>query len=100
MSPSRRPVTKLLWSINRKQVPYLPLPSESSTEKGRHLYIPILRSGWFKLPGTGTLQFQKTASKIFNAFFRVADPDPSWIRIQSGQWIRIRIRNPDPDPGG
>ncbi len=31
---------------------------------------------------------------------RVADPDPDWIRIQSGQWIRIRIRNPDPDPGG
>ncbi len=27
---------------------------------------------------------------------RVADPD--WIRIQSGLWIRIR--NPDPDPGG
>jgi hypothetical protein len=26
---------------------------------------------------------------------RVADPDPDWIRIQSGQWIRIRIRNPD-----
>jgi hypothetical protein len=22
------------------------------------------------------------------------------IRIQSGQWIRIRIWNPDPDPGG
>ncbi len=29
---------------------------------------------------------------------RVSDPD--WIRIQSDQWIRIRIRNPDPDPGG
>jgi hypothetical protein len=29
---------------------------------------------------------------------RVSDPD--WIRIQSGQWIRKRIRNPDPDPGG
>ncbi len=29
---------------------------------------------------------------------RVADPDPDWIRIQSGQWIRIR--DPDPDPGG
>ncbi len=27
---------------------------------------------------------------------RVADPDPDWIRIQSG----LRIRNPDPDPGG
>ncbi len=31
---------------------------------------------------------------------RVADPDPNWIRIQSGQWIRISIRNPDPDLGG
>jgi hypothetical protein len=33
---------------------------------------------------------------------RVVDPepDPYWIRIQSGLWIRIRIRNPDPDPGG
>jgi hypothetical protein len=30
----------------------------------------------------------------------VADPNPNWIRIQSGQWIRIRIRNPDPDPRG
>jgi hypothetical protein len=29
---------------------------------------------------------------------RVSDPDG--IRIQSGQWIRIHIRNPDPDPGG
>ena len=28
----------------------------------------------------------------------VLDPDPDWIRIQSGQWIRIR--NPDPEPGG
>jgi hypothetical protein len=28
----------------------------------------------------------------------VSDPDSDWLRIQSGQ--RIRIRNPDPDPGG
>jgi hypothetical protein len=27
---------------------------------------------------------------------RVSDPDPYWIRNQSGQWIQIRIRNPDP----
>jgi hypothetical protein len=28
------------------------------------------------------------------------DPDPDWIRIQWGPWIRIRIRirNPDPSP--
>jgi hypothetical protein len=30
---------------------------------------------------------------IFNS---VLDPDPTLILIQSGQWIRIRIRNPDP----
>ncbi len=30
---------------------------------------------------------------------RAADPNPNWIRIQSGQWIRIRISIPDPDPG-
>jgi hypothetical protein len=28
------------------------------------------------------------------------DPYPDWIRIQWCPWIRIRIRNPDPDPGG
>ncbi len=28
---------------------------------------------------------------------RVANPDPNWIRIQSGQWIRIR--NPDSESG-
>jgi hypothetical protein len=31
---------------------------------------------------------------------RVADPDPYWIRIQSGQWIRIRIRIRNPDKEG
>ncbi len=29
---------------------------------------------------------------------RVSDPDLYWTRIQPGQWIRIRIWNPDPDP--
>jgi hypothetical protein len=28
----------------------------------------------------------------------VADPNPYWIRVQSGKWIRIRIPNPYPDP--
>jgi hypothetical protein len=28
----------------------------------------------------------------------VSDPNPDWIRILSGEWIRIRIRNPDKDP--
>jgi len=27
----------------------------------------------------------------------ISVPDPDWIWIQSGPWIRIR--NPDPDPG-
>jgi hypothetical protein len=28
--------------------------------------------------------------------FKVADPDPNWIRIQSGQWIRIQEGKNDP----
>jgi hypothetical protein len=28
------------------------------------------------------------------------NPNPDCIRIQWGPWIRIRIRNLDPDPGG
>ncbi len=31
---------------------------------------------------------------------RVSDPDPDWIRIQSGQWILIWIGIGNPDPGG
>jgi hypothetical protein len=30
---------------------------------------------------------------------KMLDPDPYWTRIKSGQLGRIRIRNPDPDPG-
>ncbi len=37
---------------------------------------------------------------LFTCTARVADPALNWIRIQSGQWIRIRIWNADPDPGG
>ncbi len=48
-------------------------------------------------PGQGG--FRQTGT-LHTHTSRVADPDPIWIRIQSGQWIRIRIRNPDPDPRG
>ncbi len=33
-------------------------------------------------------------------YFEMCVSDPDWILIQSGQWIQIWIRNPDPDPGG
>jgi len=39
-----------------------------------------------------SLFFKVTVSHSAAAVFQ--------IRIQSGQWISIRIRNPDPDPGG
>jgi hypothetical protein len=38
--------------------------------------------------------YYSVISTVAFARVRVADPDP----IQSGPWIRIR--NPDPDPGG
>jgi hypothetical protein len=58
------------------------------------------------LPGTLFLFIFKF-SGLFSNFYEMVhmtsrvvdpDPDPDWIRIQSGLWIRIR--NPDPDPGG
>jgi hypothetical protein len=35
-------------------------------------------------------------------WFSAVDSDPDGFRIPLGPWIRIqiRIRNPDPDPGG
>jgi hypothetical protein len=55
--------------------------------------------------------FAKKMFRICSAAFRisdpecrVADPDPypdlDWIRIRSGQWIRLLIRNQDPDQRG
>jgi hypothetical protein len=45
-----------------------------------------------------TIIFMNRLEIFCSDLFRVSgpDPDPYWIRIQSGQWIR----NPDPDPGG
>jgi hypothetical protein len=39
------------------------------------------------------LQGMKVQHVRCHCVYRVADSDPNWIRIQSGQWIRIRIRN-------
>jgi hypothetical protein len=40
-------------------------------------------------------------SLVHSLITRVADPypDPDWIRIQSGQWIRIRNLDPDSQSG-
>ncbi len=37
-------------------------------------------------------------NKNIGSVDRVEDPDPDWIRIQSGQWIRIRIEEGKNDP--
>ncbi len=37
---------------------------------------------------------------VYRRQFRFTMDTVYRIRIQLGQWIRIRIRNPDPDPGG
>ncbi len=44
------------------------------------------------------IRIRQDKGQNYLTFNRVADPDPDWIRIQSGHWVRIR--NPDPDPGG
>jgi hypothetical protein len=39
--------------------------------------------------------FKSVVDRVVDPYL---DPDPYWIRIQSGLWIRIW--NPYPDPGG
>ncbi len=46
--------------------------------------------------GLGPLEMDGQDGEQSAPVGRVADPDPDWIRIQLGRWIRIRIRNPDP----
>jgi hypothetical protein len=50
------------------------------------------------IPADGTACWISVEVRHFVSMF----PDPDWIWIQSGQWIRIHILNPDPDsdPGG
>jgi hypothetical protein len=50
--------------------------------------------------GNKTLELLFFLIKSCRVSTRVVDPDPDWIRIQSGLWIRIRNPEPDPDPGG
>jgi hypothetical protein len=49
---------------------------------------------------TVILRLQSKGAKKITVSCSVVDQDPDWIRIQWDPWIRIRIRNPDPDPGG
>jgi hypothetical protein len=50
--------------------------------------------GASKVPARGDIFFRTPVWCVlfFSYVARVADPDPDWILIQLGQWIRIRIR--------
>jgi hypothetical protein len=76
--------TVTLWYGSESTDPYLWLTGP----------ILLFLSVAFKIPT------KQNFFLVFLLITRVSDPDPDWIRIQSGQWIRIRIRNPDSDPGG
>ncbi len=69
------------------------------------ILLPWLFRAWRLRGGSSSRLYMRSlkllTKKYWNAmftycFFRIRDPDTDWIRIQSGQWIRIRIRNPDP----
>ncbi len=60
-----------LWRSNSKFIPQSPTGSFTSAKLCWFLTQPAVDWSWW-------------------VFGRVADPD--WIRIQSGQWIRIRIQ--------
>ncbi len=52
--------------------------------------LPVRERGQVRVPK------QNVAYRIHRIYQRVSDPD--WIRIQSGQWIRIRIHESENDP--
>ncbi len=92
-----RAVAKILDAVNKSfpevRVHEVVLSLPGSIKAGNN--VAFFTHFWkylLDLPGT-------VLAKVFLSS-RVSDPDPDWIRIQSGQWIRIGIRNPDPDPGG
>ncbi len=77
---------------------------------GKSVNLPSLYVGYImaKAPGPNVIKGLGTSqNKVVNLTGLIVTsanilgsvPDPVWIRIQSVQWIRIRIRNPDPDPG-
>jgi hypothetical protein len=88
-----------------------PQVSGSGSGRGRKYFAFIDRDSTF-------VSFSKDFLLVFLVFFftkddwtevfspdpslktRAADPDPylDWIRIQSGQWIRIRIQESKNDP--
>ncbi len=72
-------------------------PVQRDCHHPAHIHV----SRWFhRLTRYGTSTARSPTAIYCNSYSRVTDPDPDWMQIQSGQWIRIRIRNPDSDPGG
>jgi hypothetical protein len=68
-------------------------------------FVPLVPAAKLRLPlcPLGARRSHSNPPELLRFIFpkiRVSDPDPDWIRIQSGQWIRIRFWNPDLDPGG
>jgi hypothetical protein len=46
--------------------------------------------------GQGKNQKPQVTHALLIVHHKVADPDPYWVRIQSGQWIRIQEGKNDP----
>ncbi len=74
---------KRWYNLNLNIVPLWP-GGVNSTDTVRYL-TSLAR---FAIPASKTMRLEDHFS------------DPNRIRIRSGQWIRIRIRIPNPDPGG
>ncbi len=65
--------------------------SDSHPQLGRNPPVASVSLGAVRV-----FELRKKKVKICRFFVQsFSDPDPYWIRIQSGQWVRIRIRNPD-----
>jgi hypothetical protein len=68
-----------------------PAIGSSLHQQSHHLQMPLVG---------GPVQGRRSTRPRPRVHISTALKPELWIRIQSGQWIRIRNPDPDPDPGG
>jgi hypothetical protein len=71
---------------------------ETRKEKIVMAFLTNLKDFWYRIVKEKILKTFDCLDTVL--YTSVVDPDPDRSRIQWGPCIHIRIRNPNPDPGG
>jgi hypothetical protein len=79
------------YSLNSSSVPLLFRIIQSLSEV-------LLGCGSCLISSGSRFHFSTVLTEKENFLASVSDPDPDWTRIQTGQWISIRIQEGKNDP--